>query len=538
MSSTGIQKADQPPRTSATVMCASSHTEIDVREDLQRQILQHISLLCVEVDAYVSEEEVFQFFQRQASLQQISDSIATLERKGEITRFKNWITEKSFLTSTEQLKKQGEICPDCGSAQFTMDRERGETICERCGTVISQRHVLASFLRANPPRDRITDDRMFLITSLPRKFGRRPNDSKVFLPGSGGLKTFLLSRDHGMREHANFVELDRICQKVKASRPIRNEAARLFIRLVETGERIHDRTSLMMAIVLGAYRMHGYAMEAERICSPDQKKLVLRAYRKLKQLGVFWSETLKPPICLDRILSRLKIELTRKGVSQCEPNQINALRFQMFETIEHWELLRATVGRSPYVVAALAIYETSLRNRMDLTAQVIGKAASVRPESISRFRRSLQSLRLAYAKSLAQRLDSTSGQRHTLQLVLLWLIDVLNGKNRKRTTGSVLTKCIVFLNEHASSDNTLLLQQSPRSKYVQLSPAESQVREALDALDEQHLVDHDLTTYWVTARGSLYLRDVALEALIASTRYRWVVGKIGQMQSELPRMPD
>jgi transcription initiation factor TFIIB len=357
---------------------------------LRMEIARYLFQIGLRGDLYVPEVKVLQAFRESASAQEIREAIRTLESNGSIMRFDHWRTGKPLLAHTSLLERLGKICPECRSLDLLRDADRGETVCGNCGTVPSDKDMVPSFLGARPPRDKITDDGMSLVSSLPHNFEREYVGSNASLPGSAGLKVFLM-RDPSVRQHENFAEIDRVCQRVKASPVIRREAARLFIRLLGTGKKMgFGRRSLMTAIVLAAYRMHGYPMELGRICT-TRKISVVRAYRKLKQLGIFWSEIVRPTDCIDRILSRPEIAWT---LYEYEGGQRMRLRKQATELVQSWESSGATAGKSPYVVAAVAIREASLRNRVKLPVDAISEAAAyIDRRSIFRLRASLRSRR-------------------------------------------------------------------------------------------------------------------------------------------------
>jgi transcription initiation factor TFIIIB Brf1 subunit/transcription initiation factor TFIIB len=365
-----------------------SSGEQDLRYDILK-LLIHVGEMG---ESSVAEDRILEHFRRRASAEEIRAAISSLQRAGEARVFKSKLTHTLQVASTSVLSVSGRLCPECGSLDIITDSDRGETVCTRCGLQISDNNTVPSFARTSPPRGRLVDDSMSLIASLPSRPQRRPQRARprASLPASVGLRAFLV-RDRKMWQHTSLVELDRVCQKVGASRVLRNETARLYLRLVKYRRRIRrDRTSLMTALLLAAYRMHGYAMPVKQICVPGREKPVLAAYRKLRRLGIFWASYVTPISCLDRILSRVKIELASELAPQAEPDKFNYLRTGAIGFLRYLELLDGTGGRSPYVVASLAIYEASKRFNVPLSLRVIGKAAYVRPETISRLRASLR----------------------------------------------------------------------------------------------------------------------------------------------------
>jgi transcription initiation factor TFIIIB Brf1 subunit/transcription initiation factor TFIIB len=195
----------------------------------------------------------------------------------------------------------------------------------------------------------------------------------------------LFHHDRTYREHLDFVEIDRICQKLNTPRWIKIEAARLSVKVLDLGAKMRPlaRTTIMTAVVFAAYRIHNVAIDIGQICqTPSWKKEVLRAYRKLHELEIVSPTVIRPQQCVDPIILALKEEFAARGISRAEVERVTRLHDKAVAKLRTWRKL--CEGRSPFVSAALAIYESAKECGIDAPIRRVAKAAKVSPESISR----------------------------------------------------------------------------------------------------------------------------------------------------------
>ena len=252
---------------------------------------------------------------------------------------------------------------------------------------------MADFPNASPPLDKVTAARTDLVTVVSREYSAKYGTNPI-------VRALISHRAKKRPEQKYLVEIDRICQGLNSSRMIRDEAARLAIRLAGIHPKFHRTTILSMAIVLAAYRTHGYPMEVGRIVSRASlptgfQRKVIRAYEELNGLGVFGSTKIRrgptPHELIERILPQLREYGNRSSESE--------LRRIASTILKDWESRRLAHGRRPAVLAATAIYEAGVRLGLQFSTgwlgkwsmRVVAQLAYIQPRSIIRFRKYIRS---------------------------------------------------------------------------------------------------------------------------------------------------
>ncbi len=277
-----------------------------------------------------------------------------------------------------------EKCQRCGNSTIISDTETGETICKKCGFVISERLETTepewrSFVGDGKPNKSRTGDGtslrrhdMGLSTIInpankdaagkPLTYNMKSTLKRLRI--SNNRIQFNQSTDRNFREA--FSDLDRMKDKLGISNAIVEKSAYIYRKAIENGlVRGRSIAALMGATLYAACRDSETPRTLRDIAENTniKRKEIARCYRLLvKELN------LKMPVvdsvqCISRIASKLEISEKTKRYA--------------IEILRKAKQNDYVAGKNPMSLAGTALYLSCVKMKEDRSQKEIAQAANI-----------------------------------------------------------------------------------------------------------------------------------------------------------------
>ncbi|MBD3206778.1 transcription initiation factor IIB [Candidatus Bathyarchaeota archaeon] len=277
-----------------------------------------------------------------------------------------------------------DVCPECKSTNIIQDPETGELICGVCGLVMKDFMINEGpEWRAFTPgekedRSRVGVPMSFAVhdKGLTTMIGRVSRDSygrKVSLDTKLQMlrlrKWQIRSRIHSSMDRnlaQAMAELDRLSDKLHITSSIREKAAVIYRRALESGlVRGRSISAIMAASLYAACRMTQTPRTLQEICkeTPIDKKDIARCYRLiLRELGM---DMPNPD-------AKLRVPKIAAIVGVGEKTQQKAI-----DILRRAKKAKKTAGKDPMGLAAAALYIACQMCDEKRTQKKIADAAGV-----------------------------------------------------------------------------------------------------------------------------------------------------------------
>ncbi len=275
-------------------------------------------------------------------------------------------------------------CPECGSGNLIHDEDSGEIICGNCGLVVKESMVSEGpEWRAFTPGEKESRSRVGVPLSfavhdkgLTTVIGRIGKDAYGRnIPLNTKLQMLRLrkwqirSRVHSSTDRnlaQAMAELDRLCDKLHIPSTIKERAAVIYRKALDSGlVRGRSISAIAAAALYAACRITQTPRTLREIAqqSPIDKKDIARCYRlMLRDLNISMP---KPD-------AQLRIPKIAAKVGVGEKTQQTAV-----DILRRAERVRTTAGKDPMGLAAAALYIACVMNNEKRTQKVIADAAGV-----------------------------------------------------------------------------------------------------------------------------------------------------------------
>jgi transcription initiation factor TFIIB len=275
-------------------------------------------------------------------------------------------------------------CPECGSGNLVHDEDSGEIICGNCGLVVKESMLNdGPEWRAFTPGEKESRSRVGVPLSfavhdkgLTTVIGRIGKDAYGrSIPLNTKLQMLRLrkwqirSRVHSSTDRnlaQAMAELDRLCDKLHIPPNIKERAALIYRKALDTGlVRGRSISAIAAASLYAACRITQTPRTLREIArqSPIEKKDIARCYRlMLKDLNI---QMPKPD-------AQLRVPKIAAKIGVGERTQQTAV-----EILRRAEKIRTTAGKDPMGLAAAALYIACVINNEKRTQKIIADAAGV-----------------------------------------------------------------------------------------------------------------------------------------------------------------
>ncbi len=290
-------------------------------------------------------------------------------------------------------------CPECGSINLFINRDKGEVICKDCGLVVEDRMV-----------DHGQEWRDFDSESGGSSERRRTGGALTYTQYDQGLgtevgqKSDLLSL--GAKDRNKFyrlrkwqyristaiernlklalAELKRVSSYLKLTRAVEEEAARIYTLAVQRGlVRGRSMESVVAGALYAACRRHEVPRTLDELseASGIEKKEIGRTYRFVtRELGISIQPS-NPADYIARFAASLKLD---------PETQTKAV-----EILGKAQKVELTSGRGPTGIAAAALYVSALLHGEKRTQREVADVAGVTEVTIrNRYKELLDRLKL------------------------------------------------------------------------------------------------------------------------------------------------
>jgi len=288
-------------------------------------------------------------------------------------------------------------CPECGSINLVLDKERGEVICNDCGLVIEDKIVdfgqeWREFDHEQASKRRRTGAPMTYTKydrGLGTDIGQRGDVYK--LSGKERNKFFRLRKWQYRISTAiernlklALAELKRVSSYLKLPKSVEEEAARIYTMAVQRGlVRGRSMESVVAGALYAACRRHEVPRTLDELseASGIDKKEIGRTYRFVtRELGIRILPS-NPVDYLPRFASALKLSAETQSKS--------------VEILEMAQKSELTSGRGPTGIAAASLYVAALINNEKRTQREVADVAGVTEVTIrNRYKELLRKLKL------------------------------------------------------------------------------------------------------------------------------------------------
>ena len=281
-------------------------------------------------------------------------------------------------------ERASSVCPECGSTNLINDSMSGEVVCSGCGLVVQQNIInQGPEWRSFTPSEHETRSRVGLPPSLsiPDK-GLSTIIGPIYKDGKGRMFTqeekFRLLRLRRWQTRSNINnseernltqamnELDRLTERLHASRAVKEQAAVIYRRALKEGFiRGRSISSMVAASLYAALRVTltpTTLSDIDRV-SPIDKKDIARCYRVLLR-----DLNLRVPVPK----AQLRVSKIASKVELGEKTQRMAV-----EILGEADRLKITIGKDPMGLAASALYLACIMNGERCTQKMIAEAAGV-----------------------------------------------------------------------------------------------------------------------------------------------------------------
>jgi transcription initiation factor TFIIB len=290
----------------------------------------------------------------------------------------------SFKRALKSRKNGDDHCPECGSGNMIHDDDSGEIICGNCGLVVRESMINdGPEWRAFTPGEKESRSRVGVPLSfavhdkgLTTVIGRIGKDAYGRnIPLNTKLQMLRLrkwqirSRVHSSTDRnlaQAMAELDRLCDKLHIPANIKERAAVIYRKALDTGlVRGRSISAIAAAALYAACRITQTPRTLREIArqSPIDKKDIARCYRlMLKDLNI---QMPKPD-------AQLRVPKIAAKIGVGEKTQQTAV-----DILRRAEKVRTTAGKDPMGLAAAALYIACVMNNEKRTQKIIADAAGV-----------------------------------------------------------------------------------------------------------------------------------------------------------------
>ncbi len=290
----------------------------------------------------------------------------------------------SFKRDQKSRKNGDNHCPECGSGNIIHDDDSGEIICGNCGLVVRESMISdGPEWRAFTPGEKESRSRVGVPLSfavhdkgLTTVIGRIGKDAYGRnIPLNTKLQMLRLrkwqirSRVHSSTDRnlaQAMAELDRLCDKLHIPATIKERAAVIYRKSLDTGlVRGRSISAIAAAALYAACRITQTPRTLREIArqSPIEKKDIARCYRlMLKDLNI---QMPKPD-------AQLRVPKIAAKIGVGEKTQQTAV-----DILRRAEKVRTTAGKDPMGLAAAALYIACVMNNEKRTQKIIADAAGV-----------------------------------------------------------------------------------------------------------------------------------------------------------------
>ncbi len=288
-------------------------------------------------------------------------------------------------------------CPECGSINLLLNKERGEVICKNCGLVVEEKMIdfshewrefdheqSAKRRRAGAPLSYTRYDRG-LGTSVGQKADVYQLDTKERSKFFRLRKwQYRISTAIERNLKLALAELKRVSSYLKLPKSVEEESARIYTMAVQRGlVRGRSMESVVAGALYAACRRHEVPRTLDELseASGIDKKEIGRTYRFItRELGIRILPS-NPVDYIPRFASALKLSPETQSKS-----------VEILEAAQEAEL---TSGRGPTGIAAASLYVAALSNNEKRTQREVADVAGVTEVTIrNRYKELLKELKL------------------------------------------------------------------------------------------------------------------------------------------------
>ncbi len=288
-------------------------------------------------------------------------------------------------------------CPECGSINLFLNRDKGEVICKDCGLVVEDKMVefgqewrefesgdAAKLRRTGAPMTYTQYDQ-----GLGTEVGQKADLFK--LGGKDRSKFFRLRKWQYRISTAiernlklALAELKRVSSYLKLPKSVEEEAARIYTLAVQRGlVRGRSMESVVAGALYAACRRHEVPRTLDELseASGIEKKEIGRTYRFVtRELGITILPS-NPADYIARFASSLKLSAETQSKS--------------VEILDKAQKVELTSGRGPTGIAAAALYVSALLHGEKRTQREVADVAGVTEVTIrNRYKELLEELKL------------------------------------------------------------------------------------------------------------------------------------------------
>lgn len=271
--------------------------------------------------------------------------------------------ESKKESRTEEMKKKGSGCPECGSFDIIQDSSTGETVCKKCGFVFTEAMVdvsqdwrafdsdqMSRRARAGAPITYSKHD-LGLMTEIGKGvlelYKVAPTKRAQYYRMTKWHKRLIRSKDRNLSYALS--ELQRVVSYLGLSRAAHEKIAKYYNEAVNKGlVRGRSIEAVIAALTYAVCREMGNPRTLEEIieaCNVDKRE-VGRAYRYLARELKLRILPVPPESFVPRFCSTL-------GLS----DRVQAKALEILKRVEKKGL---SAGKGPTGVAAAAIYIASV----------------------------------------------------------------------------------------------------------------------------------------------------------------------------------
>ena len=298
------------------------------------------------------------------------------------------------------MSKYIKKCPDCGSIDLIVNKEKGEIVCRHCGLVIEDKMVDFSqewreFDAEEASKKRRTGAPITYTKydqGLGTDIGQKGDLYK--LAGKSRNKFFRLRKWQYRISTAiernlklALAELKRVASYLKLPKSVEEEAARIYTLAVQRGlVRGRSMESVVSGALYAACRRHEIPRTLDELseASGIDKKEIGRTYRFVtRELGIRILPS-NPVDYLPRFASALKLS------PETQSKAVEILQMAQEEEL--------TSGRGPTGIAAAALYVAALLNNEKKTQREVADVAGITEVTIrNRYKELIKRLNLKEA---------------------------------------------------------------------------------------------------------------------------------------------
>ncbi len=274
--------------------------------------------------------------------------------------------------------KEIRVCPECGSKNISLHKDRGEVVCKECGLVIEERIIDFS----QEWREFDSDQEKRRRTGAPMSYTRYDRGlgtdigqkGDIFQLEAKGMNKFFRLRKWQYRISTAIernlklalAELKRVASYLKLPKSVEEEAARIYTMAVQRGlVRGRSMESVVAGALYASCRRHEVPRTLDELseASGIEKKEVGRTYRFVtRELGIRILPS-NPIDYIPRFASALKLSAETQS--------------KAVEILEMAEKSELTSGRGPTGIAAASLYVAALTNNEKRTQREVADIAGV-----------------------------------------------------------------------------------------------------------------------------------------------------------------